>query len=80
MKASTLTEYAAFVGIDWADRKHDVCLQAGGLRHARVQRAAPSSRAHGTVGAGAATTLRRSPHRRVPGTEQRAAGIRAAAV
>jgi transposase len=23
-------EYAAFVGIDWADRKHDVCLQAAG--------------------------------------------------
>jgi hypothetical protein len=20
-------EFAAFVGIDWADRKHDVCLQ-----------------------------------------------------
>src|SRR5919109_5241685 len=30
MKASTLTEYAAFVGIDWADRKHDVCLQPAG--------------------------------------------------
>ena len=23
-------QYAAFVGIDWADRKHDVCLQATG--------------------------------------------------
>jgi transposase len=30
MKASTHTEYAAFVGIDWADRKHDVCLQPAG--------------------------------------------------
>jgi hypothetical protein len=30
MKASTLTEYAACVGIDWADRKHDVCLQPAG--------------------------------------------------
>jgi len=30
MNASTLTEYAAFVGIDWADRQHDVCLQPAG--------------------------------------------------
>jgi transposase len=30
MKASTHTEYAAFVGIDWADRQHDVCLQPAG--------------------------------------------------
>ena len=22
--------YAAFVGIDWADKKHDVCLQVAG--------------------------------------------------
>jgi hypothetical protein len=21
-----MTEYAAFLGIDWADKKHDVCL------------------------------------------------------
>jgi hypothetical protein len=28
MNASTLTAYAAFVGIDWADRQPDVCLQA----------------------------------------------------
>ena len=30
MKTSTDTEFAAFMGIDWADRKHDVCLQAAG--------------------------------------------------
>jgi len=30
MKSSSSTEFAAFVGIDWADRKHDVCLQAAG--------------------------------------------------
>ena len=23
-------EFAAFIGIDWADAKHDVCLQAAG--------------------------------------------------
>ena len=25
-----VSEFAAFVGIDWADRKHDVCLQVAG--------------------------------------------------
>jgi hypothetical protein len=22
--------YAAYIGIDWADQKHDICLQAAG--------------------------------------------------
>jgi transposase len=26
-------EFAAFIGIDWADAKHDICLQAAGSRH-----------------------------------------------
>ena len=26
------SEFAAFIGIDWADRKHDVCLQLAGRR------------------------------------------------
>jgi hypothetical protein len=30
MNTATDLEYAAFVGIDWTDRKHDVCLQAAG--------------------------------------------------
>jgi transposase len=30
MKPSVDTNFAAFVGIDWADLKHDVCLQAAG--------------------------------------------------
>jgi transposase len=30
MNTVTGLEYAAFVGIDWADRKHDVCVQAAG--------------------------------------------------
>jgi transposase len=25
-------EFAAFIGIDWADTKHDICLQAAGMR------------------------------------------------
>src|SRR2546421_12571101 len=25
--------FAAFVGLDWADAKHDVCLQAAGSEH-----------------------------------------------
>jgi hypothetical protein len=30
MKSSTDQGYAAFVGIDWADQKHDICLKAAG--------------------------------------------------
>lgn len=30
MKSSADQSFAAFVGIDWADRKHDVCLKAAG--------------------------------------------------
>jgi len=30
MKQETHEEFAAFVGLDWADAKHDVCLQAAG--------------------------------------------------
>jgi hypothetical protein len=26
-----VSEFAAFIGIDWADRKHDVCLQVPGI-------------------------------------------------
>lgn len=26
-----VSEFAAFIGIDWADRKHDICLQVPGL-------------------------------------------------
>ena len=28
MKPEPATEFAAFIGIDWADAKHDICLQA----------------------------------------------------
>jgi len=30
MNRLTTMQYTAFVGIDWADRKHDVCIQAAG--------------------------------------------------
>ena len=30
MKQETHEEFAAFIGLDWADSKHDVCLQAAG--------------------------------------------------
>ena len=28
MKPYFFNDFAAFVGIDWADKKHDICLQA----------------------------------------------------
>ena len=27
------SDYVAFVGIDWADTKHDVCIQAANSEH-----------------------------------------------
>src|SRR4029453_4699954 len=30
MKHMAQEEFAAFVGLDWADAKHDICLQAAG--------------------------------------------------
>jgi Transposase IS116/IS110/IS902 family./Transposase. len=33
MKQQTPEAFAAFVGLDWADAKHDVCLQAAGTEH-----------------------------------------------
>jgi hypothetical protein len=30
------SEFAAFIGIDWADRKHDVCLQVAGTETCEV--------------------------------------------
>lgn len=30
MKSIAFDQYAAFVGVDWADRKHDICVQANG--------------------------------------------------
>ena len=30
MKQEAHAEFAAFIGLDWADSKHDVCLQAAG--------------------------------------------------
>ena len=31
--ASASPPIVAWVGLDWADQKHDVCLQAGGSAH-----------------------------------------------
>lgn len=31
MKALTIDDFAAFIGIDWADKKHDICEMAAGV-------------------------------------------------
>ena len=33
MKSSSEKSFTAFIGIDWADAKHDVCIQAAGKEH-----------------------------------------------
>ena len=30
MKRVSTEQFAAFIGLDWADTKHDVCVQAAG--------------------------------------------------
>jgi hypothetical protein len=30
MNSTRPLEFAVFIGIDWADKKHDVCLQSAG--------------------------------------------------
>jgi hypothetical protein len=32
MKPQALNEFAALIGIDWTDVKHDVCVQVGGSK------------------------------------------------
>ncbi|MCZ6880227.1 MAG: IS110 family transposase, partial [Gammaproteobacteria bacterium] len=32
MKSANFEQYAAFIGLDWADRKHDICLQPAGTQ------------------------------------------------
>ena len=33
MDALNSSSFTAFVGIDWADSKHDVCIQGAGCEH-----------------------------------------------
>ncbi len=34
MKASIVNDFAALIGIDWADKKHDVCeTKVGSLKY-----------------------------------------------
>jgi hypothetical protein len=33
MKPQASTAFAAFIGLDWAEAQHDVCLQAAGTAH-----------------------------------------------
>ena len=80
MKTSTDSEFAAFVGIDWADRKHDVCLQAAGSSKRELSVLAHRPEAIAAVGRGAASALRRAAHCRVPGDRQGAAGVCPAAL
>jgi hypothetical protein len=42
MKPQTSEAFAAFVGLDWADAKHEVCLQATGTAQREFLRLEPS--------------------------------------
>ncbi len=38
MKSPSDMEFTAFVGLDWADKKHDICLQAAGCEDREFDR------------------------------------------
>ena len=80
MNTASEVEYAAFVGIDWADRKHDVCLQAAAGSKREFSVLAHRSESIAQVGTDATRTLRRSPCHRVHRAQQRTADLRPAAV
>ena len=62
MKPQASEAFAAFVGLDWADAKHDVCLQAAGTaqRQAARQGAAVRNDRQRGVGEGIADTSGRA--------------------
>ena len=37
MTGSATEEFSAFIGLDWADAKHDICLQVAGSDKQEVQ-------------------------------------------
>ena len=49
MKPLTDSSFTAFVGIDWADTKHDICLQQPHAS-ARIRAFAPPSGCHRSMG------------------------------
>ena len=38
MKSQSDMEFTVFVGLDWADKKHDICLQAAGCEDREFDR------------------------------------------
>ena len=69
MQRLALEEFAAFVGLDWAEAKHDICLQAAGTERREFSSRPPprGERCVGTGPPGASRTTRRG----VPGTQHR---------
>ena len=60
--------FAAFIGIDWADRKHDVCLPAAGSEKPRAlrPRASPGRHRRGPKSSGSVSG---AAHRCLPGAQ-----------
>ena len=72
--------FVAFVGIDWADAKHDVCLQAAG---ATKREGLPLEHTPEAIEAWVSTLRTRfngHTHCGLPRTHQRALGLRLAHV
>ena len=70
MKPQPDVEFAAFVGIDWSDAKHDICLQAAHSEDREFRRPAASRCFDRCLGLRAAPTLCRPAGGGVPGARQ----------
>ena len=67
---------AAFLGIDWADAKHDMCLQAAGSAKRECWQLEHTPEAIDAWGSTLRTTVQRSTCCHLPRTHQRAHGFR----
>ena len=56
-------EFTAFIGIDLADTKHDICIQPAGSGEREFDRIVHQPRTYRAMGAGSASTLWRARSR-----------------
>ena len=70
--------FAAFIGLDWADAKHDLCLQAAGTEQRAFLSLDHRPEAMNAWVQTIPHAMQRTTRRGVPGTQYRAHRVRAA--
>ena len=56
-------EFTAFIGIDWSDTKHDICIQPGDTHEREFDRIAHQPATHRAVGTSKCTNALAAPSR-----------------